>query len=105
MSVEAVCDWLNAMADDSIYDESRLAQPDEVANYLTGDGLEKAILLANVLRHKHPEQDLHLEVGKERVVVRGERDYGFTSAKGLHGQVDITPTGEIAAVSRAGKGV
>ena len=105
MSVEAVYDWLNAMAGDSIYDENRLAQPDEVTNYLTGDGLEKAILLANVLRHKDPERELHLQVNDKSVIVRGEKDYEFSSAKGLQGQVDITPTGEIAAVSHAGKDV
>ena len=37
-------------ADESIYDgTSRLAQPDEVWNFGTGDGLEKCLLAANVL--------------------------------------------------------
>jgi hypothetical protein len=36
---------------ESIYDgESRLAQPDEVWNFRRGDGFEKALLVANVLR-------------------------------------------------------
>ena len=39
-----------SLADESIYDgSSRLAQPDEVWNFGTGDGLEKCLLAANVL--------------------------------------------------------
>ncbi|MEN6428702.1 MAG: hypothetical protein ABFE13_25420, partial [Phycisphaerales bacterium] len=94
MSVDAVYDWLQAMRGDSIYDANRLAQPDEVANYLTGDGLEKAILLANVLRPRSPDRELRIEVDKSRILLRAERDYEFSSAKTLQGQVDISPKGE-----------
>ena len=39
-----------SLGDESIYDgTSRLAQPDEVWNFGTGDGLEKCLLAANVL--------------------------------------------------------
>ena len=39
-----------ALGDESIYDgASRLAQPDEVWNFGTGDGLEKCLLAANIL--------------------------------------------------------
>lgn len=39
-----------ALGDESIYDgTSRLAQPDEVWNFGTGDGLEKCLLAANIL--------------------------------------------------------
>jgi len=95
MSVDAVYKWLNQMAGTSIYDANRLAQPDEVANYLTGDGLEKAILMANVLRHRSPDRELRIEVNDRRIVLRGEREYEFSSAKTLQGQVDIAPEGEI----------
>ena len=71
MSVEEVYEWLNRMPGASIYDRNRLAQPDELANYRTGDGLEKAFLMANVLRHRNPEQPLHLEVDNSRVLLRG----------------------------------
>ena len=101
MSIPEVYRWLQDMRSVSIYDRNRLGQPDELANYLTGDGLEKAILLANVLRHRNPEQELHLEVDNSSVLLRGERDYEFVSAKSLQGQVDITPEGEIAVVARS----
>ncbi|MHC4639473.1 MAG: hypothetical protein ACYTBV_18550, partial [Planctomycetota bacterium] len=38
MSIDEVYNWLEKMNNNSIYDENRLAQPDEVANYKTGDG-------------------------------------------------------------------
>ncbi len=101
MSVPQVYDWLQAMPAASIYDGNRLAQPDELANYLTGDGLEKAILLANVLRHRTPDRELHLEVDGAGVVLKADRDYEFASAKTLRGQVDISPEGEINAVARS----
>jgi hypothetical protein len=119
MSIEEVCEWLNHMPGESIYDENRLAQPDELANYGTGDGLEKAFLLANVLRHRNPELSLHLEVDNSSVVLRAAREsvagilpairgrdacdtYEFVSTKSLQGQVDIKPEGGIAAAGRAG---
>ncbi len=101
MSIPEVYDWLSEIRTVSIYDQNRLAQPDEVANYLTGDGLEKAILLANVLRRRKPDQELHLEVDNSSILLRGEQDYEFVSAKSLQGQVDITPDGEIAVVARS----
>ncbi len=116
MSVAEVYAWLSGLPAASIYDGNRLAQPDEFANYLTGDGLEKAILMANVLRHRFPEQELRLEVDKSGVLLRvdGEsgagigpahrgRDaldtYEFVSAKSLQGQVDITAAGEVAVAA------
>jgi hypothetical protein len=101
MSVEGIYEWLTRMQDVSIYDGNRLAQPDEVANYGTGDGLEKAFLMANVLRHRNPEQDLHLEVDNSHVLLRGAQDYQFVSAKRLQGQVDVDPDGRIAVASRS----
>jgi hypothetical protein len=101
MSVEAVYEWLNRMNSVSIYDGNRLAQPDEVANYFTGDGLEKAFLLANVLHHRDPGQELHLEVDESTVLLRGEQDYRFVSAKRLEARVDIAPTGEIEIAAQS----
>ena len=99
MPVEQVYEWLTRMKDVSIYDGNRLAQPDEVANYHTGDGLEKAFVMANVLRHSNPELALHLEVDHSGVLLRGAQEYPFVSAKSLQGQVDITPEGGIAVAS------
>ena len=50
VSKHATLAQIAALGDESIYDgPSRLAQPDEVWNYGTGDGLEKCLLAANAL--------------------------------------------------------
>lgn len=116
MSVEGVYEWLGRMHDASIYDHNRLAQPDEAANYYTGDGLEKALLMASVLRHRYPDRGLHLEIDGSHVQLRmdpksdaDEADRGqdagetltFVSAKTLQGQIDIGADGTIAVPAQA----
>jgi len=62
LDVHALSARLAAMPDESIYDgEGRLAQPDEVWNYGRGDGLEKALLLANIL-HRRLEQPFSISI-------------------------------------------
>lgn len=79
----------------SIYDgDGRLAQPDEVWNYGRGDGAEKAVLLANLLRQRDPETPMRLEVAPQEVVLAvGESDrYAFSSTKNLAEAVwDVPP--------------
>ena len=48
---DAVAARIHDLEDGSIYDgPGRLAQPDEVWNYGSGDGVEKALLLATAFR-------------------------------------------------------
>jgi hypothetical protein len=50
VSKNATLDQISALSGESIYDgPSRLAQPDEVWNFGTGDGLEKCLLAANAV--------------------------------------------------------
>ena len=95
MSLEQVHAWLERMENASIYDGKRLAQPDEVANYRTGDGLEKAFLLADIIRKKNPEQDIKITVDNDVVVITGQHEYRFLSAKGLQKQVCVSADGAI----------
>lgn len=95
MSVDEVYGWLEQMKNISIYDGKRLAQPDEVANYKTGDGLEKAFLLANIIRRRNPEQDIKITVDGNDVVLKQQNRYRFVSAKELKKQINITPESEI----------
>jgi hypothetical protein len=81
MSIDQVFDWLGQMKSASIYDSERLAQPDEVANYRTGDGLEKAFLLANVIHERDPAQDMEIIIENNDVFVKGKKEYRFASAK------------------------
>jgi hypothetical protein len=90
MSFEQVLAWLNQMGSVSIYDGKRLAQPDEVANYKTGDGLEKAFLLANVIRQRNPAQNIEIVSDKSEVVLRGPDQYRFVSTKDLQKQLSIS---------------
>jgi hypothetical protein len=59
--VERVAGWPN----ESIYEEpGRLAQPDEVWNYGRGDGLERALLLAAILRERRADPRYRLAVNE-----------------------------------------
>jgi hypothetical protein len=98
MSTDEVYAWLEQMNDTSIYDGKYLAQPDEVANYKTGDGLEKAFLLANVIRQRDPEQDVEIVADKNDVVVNGPGQYHFVSSKGLEKQIHLSDAGAISIV-------
>jgi hypothetical protein len=95
VSLEQVLAWLNQMNNNSIYDGKRLAQPDELANYKTGDGLEKAFLLANVIRQRNPAQNIEIVSDKTAVVLKGPNQYRFVSAKGLQKQLSISADGVI----------
>jgi hypothetical protein len=84
----AVIAKVEALATESVYDEpGRLAQPDEVWNYGRGDGVEKAVLLANVLRSRHPGEAIRVEVAPDRAQLAAlGRTVSFPSAKGLSAQ-------------------
>ncbi|MBN2269430.1 MAG: hypothetical protein JXN61_02385 [Sedimentisphaerales bacterium] len=89
MSIDQVHKWLESMGDDSIYDGSRLAQPDEVANYKTGDGIEKAFLLANVIRHRHPDQSIEISIDNADITLLADGPHCFKSQKNLTKKVGM----------------
>lgn len=95
MSPDDVYSLLQKMDGVSIYDGKRLAQPDEVANYHTGDGLEKALLLANVIHQKLPNENIEIAVDGNSVVIKGAGEYRFDSSKSLKKQIRISSAGEI----------
>jgi len=88
-SIDDVYQWLCDMDNESIYDGSRVAQPDEVANYLRGDGIEKAMLLCNIIRSRSCEEALEIDIDDSRVIVKASKDYLFRSAKGLTKQIRL----------------
>jgi hypothetical protein len=90
MSIDEVYIWLAKMNNSSIYNGKRLAQPDEVANYQTSDGLEKAFLIANVIRQRNPEQDIEITVDNNDVIVKAPNEYRFVSDKGLKKQLRMS---------------
>ncbi len=96
LSLDQVYQWLGRMDDASIYDAKRLAQPDEVANYSRGDGLEKAFLLANVIRERNPAQNIEIIANKNDIVLTADSDYRFTSEKALEKGIRVPPTGKLS---------
>jgi len=94
MSIEEVYEWLAKMNNVSIYDGIRLAQPDEVANYRTGDGLEKAFVLANIIRQRDPKQDIRIRAEGSLVILEGAGECRFVSSKGFEKTIHIPAVGE-----------
>jgi hypothetical protein len=94
MSIEKVYNWLGQMKNESIYDSCRLAQPDEVTNYKSGDGLEKAFLLANVIQKKEPQQDIEIIVAQDNVTVKAGGKYNFISTKNMKKHVFVSSQGD-----------
>jgi hypothetical protein len=84
LSDDELVQTLERMDNESIYDGSRLAQPDEVWNFQRGDGLERTIALANVWKARHPETRMILTADEDFAqLALGERVVRFDSSKGL----------------------
>ncbi|MBU1864457.1 MAG: hypothetical protein KKH94_12420 [Candidatus Omnitrophica bacterium] len=80
---------IQTFRDESIYPEKgRCAQPDEVWNYRRGDGIEKALLLANVIHSKDPEKVISITILPHTALVEYEdKKISFDSTKGLSKQM------------------
>ena len=75
---------MQSMANESIYDGTRAAQPDEVWNFQRGDGLERAIALAHVWKSRHPDNPVELAADGTDVMLKMDgKEIRFESAKGL----------------------
>jgi hypothetical protein len=73
---------LKEISDDSIYEGNRLALPDEVINYQRGDGIEKALTLAHVMRHHDKMVPIRLIACQHEVSLSGKGyHYAFSSRK------------------------
>ncbi len=78
------------LPNESIYDGTRVAQPDEVWNFQRGDGLERAIALADAWKRRHPEHKMILESrGSEVRLDLGGQTIGFATTKGLMKTVEL----------------
>jgi hypothetical protein len=75
---------LEKLPNESIYDGTRLAQPDEVWNYRRGDGLERALLLANIWKARHPQDALALASDGAQVTLKlGAREIRWPTLKAV----------------------
>ncbi|NLV19464.1 MAG: hypothetical protein GXY51_08285 [Bacteroidetes bacterium] len=90
MSVEKVHEIISQLPDESIYDGTRLAQPDEVWNFKRGDGIEKAFLLAGFISQKDFFQEINITIDKENVILKFDNnEYYFRSLKSFNKSIII----------------
>ena len=90
LSDEQALELLAGWPDESIYDGSRLALPDEVWNYRRGDGLERALTLANLWKARHAQDALTLTTDGGTVTLRlGARSVTWPSRKGLPAELAL----------------
>jgi hypothetical protein len=81
-SNEEVWKLLTQMPNHSIYDDKRLALPDEVWNFGRGDGMEKALLLADVIIQNDKSADISIVADIKRIsLTYHKKVYIFESEK------------------------
>ena len=90
-SVKEVFSILSEMSDQSIYDDKRLALPDEVWNFRRGDGIEKAFLLADFILQKDNLSPVTIEIDNRKVqLLYNGSDFMFRSNKNLRKSISIS---------------
>jgi hypothetical protein len=90
-NIDDVYKLLKEMPDFSIYDGKRLALPDEVWNFGRGDGIEKALLLADVIIQREKSANVKIEIENKRVSLAfNNREFHFSSTKGFKKIVEIS---------------
>jgi len=90
LSIEEMYDSLIRMPDSSIYDDKRLAMPDEVWNFGRGDGIEKALLFAANISERNKNWEIEIIIEDKSVVLKyGDSCFRFKSSKGLKKRVYI----------------
>ena len=82
MDAQLVYGTLQSWPDELIYDGNRLALPDEVVNFRRGDGIEKAITLANVLKNRTATSKITMETGDRQVILHSDHHtFTFNTGK------------------------
>ncbi len=90
-SVSEVYRIIENLDNHSIYDGNRLALPDEVWNYRRGDGIEKAILLADFILKKEVSYPVKIRIDVKDVTVEYHKlKYHFKSGKSLRRIIEVS---------------
>jgi hypothetical protein len=90
-STREVYDILKTFSDESIYDSSRLSLPDEVWNFRRGDGIEKALLLADFIIHGDNSGEVKIDIDNKKVNLQySDSAYNFLSNKSLKKSIIIS---------------
>ncbi|MDG5816108.1 hypothetical protein QA601_13525 [Chitinispirillales bacterium ANBcel5] len=74
---------LSSLPNYSIYQEpTRLAQPDEVWNFSTGDGLERSLCFMNAVKSKYSDSEVEIQIDGKHVLVRCDgKNFLFPTTK------------------------
>ncbi len=81
-SLQESCRMLQGLSNDSIYDGQRLALPDEVWNFRCGDGIEKALLLADLIINRDENAEVVIDIENDKVILDyNNQSFRFTSSK------------------------
>ncbi len=87
---EDVYSLLLNFPDESIYDGPRLALPDETWNFRRGDGVEKALLLADFIHYEDKLIPITIDIDREKVILIADgRYYNFVSYKDFRKKIHI----------------
>ncbi len=90
-SPDEVFHILNGIPGHSIYDDNRLAQPDEVWNFQRGDGVEKALLMADFIIHDDKTDSVNIEIENKKVILHSMgKEYHFHSSKSFNRSLQIS---------------
>lgn len=89
--VEQVVHIISALPNESIYDGKRLALPDEVWNFRRGDGIEKALLLADIMLNNDSSSNISIEIENRKVLLSWKgKSFHFSSHKSFHKSVSLS---------------
>jgi hypothetical protein len=81
---------LKEMPDESIYDGKRLGLPDEVWNFRRGDGIEKSLLLADLIVKRDNSATVTIDISANSVILTsGGETFLFSSKKELQKKIEI----------------
>ncbi len=84
---------LQNMSNISIYDEKRLALPDEVWNFRRGDGIEKALLLSDFIMHTDKTARIEIKIESNEVILTTQGEsFQFISNKNMYKTIHISYT-------------
>jgi hypothetical protein len=89
-SYDEVFSILESFPGESIYEGNRLALPDEVWNFRRGDGVEKALLMADFIIHSDMNSKISIDIDGEKVLLATDGiQCSFISSKNFRRSIRI----------------
>ena len=90
-SIPEIYKILTGLPNHSIYEHHRLALPDEVWNFRRGDGIEKALLLAEIIVDRENSAVVNIEIDNRKVSLsHNHESFEFESSKQFRKSIRIS---------------